>query len=261
MTENWKEGRRQPAGEMYDLSKAAVFTEIIVKRVIIDEDAKIAKGIEMIDGRVFSATKEVIICCGSIKNPQLLGLSGMHTTIDLPVGDDLHDHLSGTLYWKLKHPERGLAIGHPLFSKPENKDGNPIDCIVIASILDTSKAAAIDKLAPEDPLIAQHRGHAEFFVSYAPIAATALFDHSLAGTHASTPILGSLPTSRGTVRLADKESSSDPVIDPNYLATEMDKEAAANWIPAGCAHNARNTPRSIDCRRRDPITWTAAPNK
>ena len=77
LTENLREGRRQPAGEVYDLSKAAVFTEIIVKRVIIDEDAKIAKGIEMIDGRVFSATKEVVICCGCIKNPQLLGLSGI----------------------------------------------------------------------------------------------------------------------------------------------------------------------------------------
>jgi choline dehydrogenase-like flavoprotein len=32
-----------------------------------------------------------------------------------------------------------------------------------------------------------------------------------------------LPTSRGTIALRDSEASSDPAIDPNYMATEVDR--------------------------------------
>ena len=236
LTENWKNGKRQPAGKAYDLGKTTIFTEAIVKRIVIDEESKTASGIELLDGRTFMAAKEVLVCCGSIKTPQLLMLSGigpsnhlsfhgLATLVDLPVGQNLHDHASATLYWKLRHPERGLAIGSSLFMRPEFKDGNPVDWIVTASITDTSQAAKIDRIALDDPLIRQPRGHVEMFVSYAPIAATAFFDYSLAGTHISTPILGLLPTSRGTISLANKDPSADPIIDPNYLDTEIDREA------------------------------------
>ena len=234
LTENWKNGKRQPAGLAYDLSKTSVFLETTVKRIILDE--KSATGIELMDGRTFNAQKEVLICCGSIKTPQLLMLSGIGPAshleshgipviADLPVGQNLHDHLSGTLWFKLKHPENGLAIGHPKFMKPEFKDGNPIDWIVTASIADTSKAVKQDKLASDDPLVRQARGHVEFFISYAPIAASAFFDYSLVGTHISTPILTLLPTSRGTIMLASTDPSNDPIIDPQYFETELDREA------------------------------------
>ncbi len=236
LTENWREGKRQPAGKAYDLNSTTIFTEAVVKCIVIDEDKKTASGIELLDGRTFAAAIEVLVCCGSIKSPQLLMLSGIGpsdhlsshgipTVVDLPVGQNLHDHASATLYWKLRHPERGLAIGSPQFMKPEFMDGNPIDWIVTAPIADTTQAAKVDKIAKDDPLIRQPRGHVEMLVSYAPIAATAFFDHNLAGTHISTPILGLLPTSRGSILLANREPSADPVIDPNYLDTEIDREA------------------------------------
>ena len=182
LTENWRDGKRQPASKAYGLSKAAVFTETTVKRITISEDTKTATGLELLDGRVFTGTKEVLVCCGSLKTPQLLMLSGIGpsghlfshgipTIVDLPVGQNLHDHMSATLYWKLRNPERGLAIGRPDFMKPEFKEGNPIDWIVTSSISDTLKASESDNISPEDPLISQVRGHVEFFISYAPIAA------------------------------------------------------------------------------------------
>ena len=236
LTENWRIGKRQPAGLAYDLSKTSVFLEATVKRIVLNEKTKLATGIELVDGRTFLAQKEVLVCCGSIRTPQLLMLSGIGpashlsshnipVVLDLPVGQNLHDHLSGTLWFKLKQPENGLAIGHPKFMKPEFKDGNPIDWIVTASIADTSKAAKLDKLSSHDPLIQQARGHVEFFISYAPIAAPAFFDYSLAGTHISTPILTLLPTSRGSITLASTDPSDDPIIDPQYFETELDREA------------------------------------
>ena len=241
LAENWRDGKRQPAGKTYDLSKATVFTEALVSRVIVDGKTNTATGLELLDGRTFAATKEVLVCCGSLKTPQLLMLSGVGpsdhlsshgipTIVDLPVGHNLHDHLSATMYWKLRHPERGLAIGHSKFMRPEFKDGNPIDWIITSSITDTSRAAKTDNLPSTHPLICQPRGHVEFFISYAPIAAPAFFDYSLAGTHISTPILGLLPTSRGTVTLASADPASDPVINPNYLDTEMDREAMRTGV-------------------------------
>ena len=242
LTENWKDGKRQPAGKAYDISKATVYTDVVVKRVIFDEE-RTAKGIELVDGRKFSAEREVLICCGSIKTPQLLMLSGVGpqdqlafhgipTVANLPVGDGLHDHLSATLYFKLKRPELGLAIGSSRFSEvaPDFQKGNPIDWIVTESIKAPSRAAKAQKIPADDPLLAHPRGHVEFFVSYAPIAAPAFFDYSLAGTHISTPILGLLPTSRGSIRLVNTDPTEDPIIDPNYLDGEMDREAMRTGI-------------------------------
>lgn len=242
MTENWKDGKRQPAGKAYDISKASVYTDVTVKRVIFDEK-KTAKGIELVDGRVFTADKEVLVCCGSIKTPQLLMLSGIgpldqlasHSIpiiADLPVGRGLHDHLSATIYFKLQHPERGLAIGSSRFSEtaPDFKKGNAMDWIVTESIKDPSRVAKVQNFAADDPVIAQPRGHVELILSYAPVAAPAFFDYSLAGTHISTPILGLLPTSRGSISLANTDPSADPIIDPNYLDTELDREALRTGV-------------------------------
>jgi len=43
------------------------------------------------------------------------------------------------------------------------------------------------------------------------------------GSHVATRLVGLLPTSRGTVTLASSNPADDPVIDPNYYATEMDR--------------------------------------
>ncbi|KAI4112767.1 MAG: hypothetical protein LQ338_008275 [Usnochroma carphineum] len=245
LTENWKDGQRQPASQAYDLDKVQIHTESTVRKIIIDQSTKVAQGLELLDGRTFSATKEVLICCGGVKSPQLLMLSGigpakhlvshdLPVIEDLPVGENLHDHLSGTLYFKLKHPDKGLAIGSPLFPEkaPDFKKGNPIDWIVTLSIPDTSRAVHADDIPVDHAMAAKRRGHVEFFISYAPIAASAFFDHSLAGTHISTPILGLLPTSRGSVTLSSTDANADPIIDPNYLDTEMDREALRTGVRA-----------------------------
>ncbi|KAL9602095.1 MAG: hypothetical protein Q9219_002091 [cf. Caloplaca sp. 3 TL-2023] len=245
LSENWKDGRRQPSSLTYDLAKVEIFTEATVQKVLIDHSTKAATGIELMDGRIFHAAKEVLICCGTIKTPQLLMLSGVGPAErleshgipvieDLPVGENLHDHLSATLFFKLRHPEQGLAIGSTGFKEtaPDFAKGNPIDWIVTLPIPDTSRAAAVDAIPDDNPLVTQPRGLVEFFVSYAPIAAPAFFDYSLAGTHISTPILGLLPISRGIVILSSTDIMADPIIDPNYLDAELDREAMRTGVRA-----------------------------
>ena len=43
----------------------------------MEEGRQRAVGIESIDGRHFRATIETLVCCGAIKAPQLLMLSGI----------------------------------------------------------------------------------------------------------------------------------------------------------------------------------------
>ncbi len=45
----------------------------------------------------------------------------------------------------------------------------------------------------------------------------------LDGSHIGTRVVDLLPSSRGTVTLASNNPTDDPVIDPNYYATEMDR--------------------------------------
>ena len=214
LCENWKDGRRQSASKAYDLSKANVFTNSTVERVLIDISSRTATGIELLDGRIFQAKKEALCCCGDIKTPQLLMLfgigpakhdsNGLSTVEDLPVGESLHDHLSTTMYFKLKNPEPGLVIGSALFNEKASDftKGNPVSWIATLFISEASQAAFVDGIPENDPFIFKSRRHVEFFISYAPVAAPAFFKHSLAGIHISTLMLGLLPRSRGSVTLS-----------------------------------------------------------
>ena len=67
-------------------------------------------------------------------------------------------------------------------------------------------------------------------MSYAPIAAPEFFNYSLVGTYLSSPVLGLLPTSRGTITLASTDPSANPIVDPNYLDSEIDREALRTGI-------------------------------
>lgn len=239
-TENWKDQQRQPAGKAYDLSKVEVLTNATVSRVIIDPVGAIYKavGAELADGRTMKASKEVILSCGAVKTPQLLMLSGVGPTehlrthgiravVDLPVGQNYHDHLSAALFWKLRNPEQGLALGSPLFdSKPEHFAGFPMEWLATLSIPEAEQADV-------DPLLRGLRAHAEFYVAYAAIASQGV-GHALPfdGTHISTPAVVLLPTSRGTVTLASPDPLADPVIDPNYLATKADWAAVRAGLRA-----------------------------
>lgn len=88
-----------------------VKTKSQVTRILIDEKTKTATGVELYhNGHIFTvhANKEVIVSGGAINSPQLLMLSGIgpekhlkekgiRPIVDLPVGENLMDHLSSGL--------------------------------------------------------------------------------------------------------------------------------------------------------------------
>lgn len=104
---NRREGKRQLASSAYDLSGVEVMTETLVSRVLLENNngKATAVAVELANGDVIRAAKEVVACCGAYRTPQLLLLSGIGSSeelvqagieqiVDLPeVGKNLHDHI------------------------------------------------------------------------------------------------------------------------------------------------------------------------
>ena len=215
-------------------------TETLVKRVLVETQgsSKVTAGVELADGRILSATKEVILSAGAYRTPQLLLLSGIGPaqdlaaqniiqTVDAPcVGRNLHDHLSVAQWWKLRHPEAGLSLGSPKFSSPAFAKGAPMDWIVTQTVSreGLKKALAQDegKVNASHQLLSPSRSHLEYLVVYAGMNRTDPII-PMDGSHITTTVAGLLPTSRGTVKLASADPTTAPLIDPNYYATEADR--------------------------------------
>ncbi|XP_029176873.1 glucose dehydrogenase [FAD, quinone]-like [Nylanderia fulva] len=104
---------------IHDRKNLYVTRKSMVRKVLIDRYTKRTIGVEMIkNGRIIPvyASKEVILCAGSIKSPQLLMLSGIgpaghlselgiDVVRDAPVGENLMDHpFFGGLTWTVDAP-------------------------------------------------------------------------------------------------------------------------------------------------------------
>ena len=219
------------AAAAYALDGVTVMTETLVKRVLISPE-KTATGVELANGRMFTAKREVIVSTGSIRTPQLLMLSGIgaadelrqhgiEQVIDSPqVGKNLWDHLVPWQKWKLRHPELGMAIGSPEWVNPLYKNGNPTDWWVNQSVPveELKRALSIDNpgkiVADDHPLLRCPRSHLALLVHYFG---------AMDGSQLTTMAIHQLPTSRGTIALASVDPNDIPLIDPNHLDTEADR--------------------------------------
>ncbi|KAL9078851.1 MAG: hypothetical protein Q9157_002221 [Trypethelium eluteriae] len=167
LVESWYQGERQHAGICYPLQGVSVLTNNPVHKIIIVADntgTRSATAVKLTGGQILHAKQEVIVCCGALRTPQLLMLSGIGPAselakhnidqqVDLPVGMNLHDHPTIPLTFKLRYPERGLAVGSPKFmSKPDHFTGNPMDWFITAAVAatDLGKVAKIDGSSPEE---------------------------------------------------------------------------------------------------------------
>ncbi|OJK04805.1 hypothetical protein ASPACDRAFT_1884441 [Aspergillus aculeatus ATCC 16872] len=250
LTENWRDGQRQLASEAYQVSQKSnitVRTETLVKRVLLAEEdgnnIKLATGVELPDGTTFHAAQEVVISAGACRTPQVLMLSGIGpreeltkhhipVQVDAPeVGRNFHDHFSLNQWWKLRHPEKGLSIGTPLWQKPAYGLGLPCDWV--ATVQPTPRAELMRALQADGisaaeiehhPYLAPDFCHVETLVVYAPAgAAVAGVDIPMDGTHIASAVLGVVPTSRGSITLASADPHAAPLVDPNYYGTEVDR--------------------------------------
>lgn len=241
LVSSFRDGKRQLPCEAYSLNGVKVLTGTLVKSVLMDDNNKIATGVELADGQKAHIRPggEVIISSGSLRTPQILLLSGIgdldelkkhgiQQRVDLPVGQNFHDHLMVFRYWKLRHPEKGLALGSPLFQGPNYEKGGPGDWIATTSVSTAGYKSALERdgvSAGEDhPLVHGPRSHLELTTIYAAFGGEAIgLNIPVDGKSIMNFFMNCLPTSRGSIKLASADPEAPPQIDPNFFATEADK--------------------------------------
>jgi choline dehydrogenase-like flavoprotein len=214
-----------------------VVSQALATRIVFD--GRRATGIEYLAGnekRSASANAEVIVAGGTFNSPQLLQLSGLGpasllqshgiTVIaDAPgVGDDLNDHISGRIMLRCKEP----------------------------ITLNDAVRSWTGKLVHGLHYLLRRRGYlaipavsAGCFLRAHPASATpdsqcsiSLFSAQTIGgdLHAFPGVTGNCvllrPESRGYVRIKSSDPREAPAINPNYLATQKDRETIVAGVAA-----------------------------
>ncbi|KAM0304659.1 hypothetical protein ACHAPM_002764 [Fusarium culmorum] len=235
------DGKREWSAEQYSLDGVDVRLETSVQRIILHNcDGKLkATGVKLADGSIASG-KNVILSAGALRSPQLLQLSGIGSSshlqdvgieplVDLPeVGENLSDHMIFFQHWRLRDPSTGYTLGsdNPLFQQPQYAQGVPVDWIVNTSVAsdELAKAIAVDEgVQPETSkhsLLAKKRTFLENILMYAKVPFPGV---PVDAEHVTTAVVTFLPTSRGSVALKSGNPDDHPKVDPNYLATEVDR--------------------------------------
>lgn len=230
------EGRRvgTDRGYLWDAPpNLRVLTGATATRVVVENGR--ATGVELVSGRqrrsvgVVRATREVIISAGSLGSPRLLMLSGIGhanhlrehgitVVADLPVGDNLRDHL----FVPMSYQARGGRSSSPmsfataaawecLRPRSTHMAHTPFEAV---AFVDSGMRAGSD--VPDLQMFILPMGYPE---NQDQPGLHLPPDSSLSLTLLPTMIY---PESRGTLRLASTDPFTAPLIDPNYLAELRD---------------------------------------
>jgi choline dehydrogenase len=167
--------------------------------------------------RTISATREVLVTSGGIGSAKLLMLSGIGDADDLrPQGIEMVANLKGV---GRNLQDHALLLGVVLSYKGKMPPISPIsNAGEVAAFVRSSKAGTEPDL--------------EILTSEYPAATPEIRGKFGAPPADAFTVAASCirPTSRGTVRLQDKDWRTLPVIDGAYLATEHDLDVAAEGI-------------------------------
>ena len=177
------------------------------------------------------ATREVLLCAGSIGSPQILQLSGVGPASllqshgipvvqDLPgVGANLQDHLQIRAVFKVQ----GTRTLNTMASSWWGKARIGLEYAWRRTGPMSMAPSQLGAFARSSP--AQERPDLQFHVQ--PLSLDA-FGEPLHPFDAFTASVCNLrPTSRGTVKIRSANFQDAPLIAPNYLSTEQDRQVAA----------------------------------
>lgn len=247
IAENRRNGARQIASKYYPLDGVTVLLDTLVEKILVQTTATTgsatpstkprAVGVALANGtEIFGA--RVIASAGTYRTPQLLLLSGIgpaHTlarynitqALNNPeVGQNLADHAFFGTEWALTPDYRNATIdsGNPLFSEPQYGFGMPNNFAASFSVED--KAGLVEAISKdegrvptEDHWLLKNRTFMEAFVFYMNLAGLQPTNVS----YLTTGNVAFLPTSRGHVSIRSPDPSDAPVIDANFLASEVDR--------------------------------------
>ena len=246
MQQNAADGLRYSAsrGYIHHLAPPSLElqSEVLVTKVNIENGR--ATGVEVTDTgkrsgggtRTIRAGKEVILAAGFVGSAQILMLSGVghaqhlkdqgiSVHADLPVGDNLHDHMFHALTFQAtSSTNKGTA---PYFAKGTMKEilrpGSTFmanSVFEVLAFLKTSQAASSGNV----PDLQLHL----LPWSYVSPNQDEPIRHDV-DPHPALTVLTTLiyPKSRGTLRLASADPTATPLIDFNYLADPADLDLLA----------------------------------
>jgi choline dehydrogenase-like flavoprotein len=213
----------------HGMAQLDVVTGVTVARVVLEKGR--AAGVEVIaeDGarKVVRAAREVVLCAGVFGSAQLLQLSGIgpaghlrsvgvDVVQDLPVGDNLHDHLFVPMCFLM--PEARNKGTAPYFARGFVKEmargGTWVGRTVFESVgfVRSPNAGSVPDLqihvlpwsypGPNQDAPIRHKADPRRTLTVMP---TLIYPHS-----------------RGTLRLASADPLAAPLIDPAYLREAAD---------------------------------------
>jgi choline dehydrogenase-like flavoprotein len=214
-----------------------VVSEALATRIVFE--GRRATGIEYVAGNEknhASANAEVIVAGGAFNSPQLLQLSGLGpasllqshgiTVIaDAPgVGDDLNDHISGRIILRCKEPitlndavRRWTAkVTHGLHYALTRRGYLAIPAVSAGCFLRVHPASATPDSQCSISLFSAQTIGGEL--------------SPFPGVTGNCVLLR--PESRGYVRIKSSDPREAPAINPNYLATQKDRETIVAGVAA-----------------------------
>ncbi len=228
-----------------------------VTQVVVDATEKRATGVRFVRNGVHyhvDAKKEVIVSAGAVGTPKILMLSGIGpaehlnslsipVVADLPVGDNLQDHISlGGMVFQIDKPYSIVSnetVNLPSILKYFTRGQGPVTSIGACDGLAfvSTKYAPVDKDWPD---IEFH------FISGSPVSDGTMgirrstnireatwntYYQPLLNTH-SWQIWPTLmrPESIGTIRLASTDPMALPVIDPRYFTVQRDLDVLVEGV-------------------------------
>jgi choline dehydrogenase len=180
-----------------------------------------------------AARRETILSAGAIGSPQLLQLSGIgpgpvlqqhgiQVVHDLPVGENLQDHLQLRMAFKVKNVMTLNTMLHSWWEKARIG----VEYALFRTGPMTMPPSQMGAFAKSDP--AQASANLEYHVQ--PISLDRFGDppHRFPAFTASVSNLR--PTSRGHVRINSPDPRAQPAIQCSYLSTAEDRQVAVQAL-------------------------------
>lgn len=212
-----------------------IMTRAAVRRILIEEQR--ATGVELESGtgtKQLSATREVLLCAGAINSPQLLMLSGIGPAkhlhecgiapvMDLPgVGQNLQDHLDAIVQYQCKRPGGyGLALGAvPGYLRAAWQYLCGRRGLLTSNIAEAGGFASTSHT----------KGIPDIQFHFLPAILKEHGKTLVGGYGFGLHVCCLYPKSRGEIRLNQASPAGPPVIDPNYLDHEEDRQVMLEGV-------------------------------
>jgi choline dehydrogenase-like flavoprotein len=225
--ERWSVSRAylEPARSRANLH---IITEALATQIVFRDRRAI--GVRYLRGGAaheVRARREVVLAAGALQSPQLLMVSGIgpaahlrdlgiEVLADLPVGDNLHDHLDITINRRVASTDLlgYSAIGACKFAWAANRWRRERRGVLTSNF---AEAGAFVRSRPEET-----RPDLQLHFVIGMVDSHNRVQHW--GHGMSCHSCAMRPASRGTLRLATRDARDPPLIDPGFLSVESDLE-------------------------------------